>query len=415
MKKVFAAMVIAIYMFVGAACMQPQHARAEGGVPFAAARDITKSCTLEVNKGKKSYLTDDKVKTYWGPWPKGSWLEVRLPDGESAGHMILEWFHEPEAYLIEEFDAGGTLLRERDQDCTYKGIHVTYDLLPQTKRILLTVKSDDERISSIKVYSEGALPDTVQSWLPPYEKADVMVVSTHQDDELIFLGGTIPYYTMARGVRVTVMYTVSCGRYRRMEALNGLWAAGVRHYPEFINLKDENISSIDETLKHWGGKEHVLELIVERIRRYRPEVIVAQDLNGEYGHNQHKLTSRMMQPAIEAAADASQFPESYRKYGAWQVKKLYLHLYEENQIRMDWETPLASLGGRSPLDMAKIAYDEHASQHKYYQVKSGGKYDNALFGLVYSAVGPDVARNDMLENIDLTNDDAEAEAFPVTR
>ena len=128
-------------------------------------------------------------------------------------------------------------------------------------------------------------------------------------------------------------------------------------------------------------------------------MIVTHDLDGEYGHNQHKITARLMQDAIDAAADAARFPESAAQYGAWQVKKLYIHLYGENQVNMPWKVPLDELGGRTPLEMAQLGYAEHASQQKYFQVEDGGKYDNARFGLYFTAVGLDSGANDMFENI----------------
>ena len=174
---------------------------------------------------------------------------------------------------------------------------------------------------------------------------------------------------------------------------------GVRNYPEFINLKDKRVDSIQEGIELWGGQDHILEELVARIRRFRPEVIVTHDFDGEYGHNQHKITAMVMQAAIDAAADPSRFPDSAAQYGTWQVKKLYIHLYGENQVHMPWKVPLEELGGRTPLEVARVGYAEHKSQQEYYQVNDGGKYDNALFGLYFSTVGLDSGANDMFENI----------------
>jgi len=44
--------------------------------------------------------------------------------------------------------------------------------------------------------------------------------------------------------------------------------------------------------------------------------------------------------------------------------------------------------------------NEHASQLKYYAVKSHGTYDNSKFGLYFTTVGEDVEKNDFLEHID---------------
>lgn len=366
----------------------------------AKAQDITKKCTLKVSEGYRGRMTDDNVRSYWEYGHTGAYVGVKLPEGVEAGWLRIEWLFDPVGFDLIEYDAGKAVLRQRNQDDTFPNIYTLFELLPETRYIQLKMTAKDQKVCTLKVYSKGELPKSVQAWNPPVLKADVMVVSTHQDDELIFLGGTIPYYATALKKPTVVVYMTNCTRYRRNEALNALWVMGVRDYPEFINLRDKRVDSIKEAVSLWGGKERILELLVERIRRFKPEVIVTQDLNGEYGHNQHKVTARAMMYAIEAAADPTRFPESCDIYGAWQVKKLYHHLYKENQIMMDWETKLDSLGGYSPLKVAQIGMKEHASQLKYYSVKSHGKYDNAKFGLYFSTVGEDVAKNDFLENID---------------
>ena len=363
------------------------------------AYEITDECTIQVSAGRKGYLTDHKVRSYWGPWGVNSSVTVTVPEGVSPGAFMIEWYKEPKNYILCEYDAANNLLSQRTQDDTFCSIFSTFPLDSRTKTIELTIKSKNQMISAIYVYSAGELPPEAQNWEPPVDKTDVMVVVTHQDDELIFLGGTIPYYAVARNAATTVVYMTDCERFRRDEALRGLWAMGVRNYPEFLNLPDERVASIKAGLKLWGGESKVLGLLVERIRRFRPEVIVTQDLKGETGHKQHMITASIMKDAIEAAADPSRYPESYALYGAWQTKKLYNHLYPENQIVMDWETPLEAFGGLTALQMAQLGYEQHASQHHYYSVESGGPYDNSLFGLSYSVVGPDVVGGDMLENI----------------
>ncbi len=381
-------------------CLTLGLARATAEEAAVKAQDITKSCTFKVSEGDRGKLKDGNVRTSWSYDRSGAYVGVKLPSGVSAGWLRIEWLFDPTGFDLIEYDESVNVLRQRNQDDTFPNIYTLFDLLPETRYIQLKMTAKGQSICSIKVYSAGELPGSVQAWNPPVLKADVMVVSTHQDDELIFLGGTIPYYATALKKPTVVVYMANCTRYRRNEALNALWKMGVRDYPDFINLQDKRVDSIAKAVELWGGKDHVLEVLVERIRRYKPEVIVTQDLNGEYGHNQHKTTARAMMYAIDAAADPTRYPESYEIYGAWQVKKLYHHLYKENQIEMDWETPLESLNGYTPLKVAQIGMNEHASQLKYYSVKSHGKYDNALFGLYFTTVGEDVAKNDFLENID---------------
>lgn len=371
-------------------------AAAEGGK----AQDITKKCAIKVSGGEKGKLTDGSVGTVWGYDRSDAYVAVRLPDGVEAGWLRVEWLYDPTGYELVEYDAAMNEIQRRDESCTFPNIYSVYELMPETRTVQLQMTAKDQRIGNLVVYSAGELPSDVQVWNPPVEKADLMVLSTHQDDELIFLGGTIPYYATALKKPTVVVYMANCNRSRRKEALNALWKMGVRDYPDFINLEDDKVSSINAGIKLWGGKDNILSLLAERIRRYKPEVIVTQDLNGEYGHNQHKITARAAMYAIEAAADPAQYPESAQRYGEWQVKKLYHHLYKENQIEMDWETPLDSLNGYTPLKVAQIGMNEHASQLEYFAVKSHGTYDNSKFGLYFTTVGEDVAKNDFLEHID---------------
>ncbi|MBR1559520.1 MAG: PIG-L family deacetylase [Clostridia bacterium] len=374
------------------------------------AQNITKKCKFKVSEGSKSKLTDSKVSTSWTYDHSDAWVGVTLPDGVTPGAIRIEWLFDPTGFELTEYDASQNPIRTRTQDDYFPCIYMVFALDANTRSIQLKMTAADQGVGNIVVYSEGVLPAGVQTWLPPVEKADMMVISTHQDDEVIFLGGTIPYSDVVRGRPTVTVYMANCNRERRREALEGLWEMGSRHYPEFVNLKDEKVSSVEKGLKLWGGKENVLKEMVARIRRYKPEVIVTQDLDGEYGHNQHKIVAAAAQPAIEAAADPTQYPESYEQYGAWQVKKLYIHLYKENQIHMDWKSPQDAFDGESLLDVAKRGMAKHASQTKYFKVRDGGQYDNALFGLALSTVGEDVMKNDFFENIPLDSSAVETAA-----
>ena len=366
------------------------------------AEEITKKCSIRVsdNESDRGRLRDGNRRTRWTYSGSSAYVGVKLPDGVPAGWLGVEWLFDPTAFELIEYDIGMNKLRSRDQSATFPNICTMLQLLPETVYLQLKLKAKDQDICELHVYSAGSLPREAQLWNPPVEKADLMVVSTHQDDELVFMGGTIPYYAVARKVPTVVVYMTNCTRLRRGEALDSLWTMGVKDYPEFINLKDERVDSISAGVELWGGKEKVLEVLVERIRRFKPEVIVTHDLDGEYGHNQHKITARAMMYAIDAAADESRFPDSLKRYGAWQVKKLYHHLYKQNAIMMDWTTKLDSLHGYSPLKVAQIGMEKQVSQLKYYAVKNHGTYDNAKFGLYFTTVGEDVAKNDFLEHID---------------
>ena len=59
------------------------------------------------------------------------------------------------------------------------------------------------------------------------------------------------------------------------------------------------------------------------------------------------------------AANEDEFTASTIAYGTWQVKKLYLHLYPENQITFDWTVPLKSMNGATGIELAEEAYTLH--------------------------------------------------------
>lgn len=364
------------------------------------AKDITAKCSFKVSEGDMEKMFHSSIRRSWSYEHIGAYVGAKIPSSVQAGWLRFEWFYEPTGFELIEMDDNMNEIRRRDQSVTFPNIYTVLDLLPETRYFQLKMTALDQRICNMKVYSAGKLPKDVQVWQKPVDKADIMFISTHQDDELIFFGGAIPYYFVALKKPCVLVYMANCNRHRRYEALNALWVMGVKQYPDFINLEDKKVSHYDDAVALWGGTDNILKLQVARIRRYKPEVIVTQDLDGEYGHNQHKVTARAVKYAIDAAADPEQYPESAELYGTWQVKKLYHHLYKENQIQMDWETPMDELNGYTPLKVAQIGFEEHASQTKNYAVKSHGTYDNSKFGLYFTTVGPDVKKNDFLENID---------------
>ena len=363
--------------------------------------DMTKSCNIVVSQGKAKSLLSTNIKEYWYNKQAGATVTVQAPGAEDIGGLYIRWYQEPKGYTIDAYGHDDNLLSQKTDDDYYIGIVNFFPMEPGVSRIVLTMAEPEQKISTLRV-STGDVPfGTLQNWNKPVEKADIMVISTHQDDELLYFGGTIPYYNTVRGMNTLVMYMADCGRSRREEALNGLWVMGLRDYPVFLNMKDKQVKSIDSGLELWGGEDRIIRTLVEQIRKFRPEVIVTHDLKGEYGHNQHRITARLSQKAVDAAADPSQYAESASAYGAWQVKKLYLHLYKENGITMDWKIAYPELDGSTPSKVAERGYDQHASQHKYYTYRDGGKYDNAKFGLAFTVVGDDVEKNDFFENVPL--------------
>ena len=261
-------------------------------------------------------------------------------------------------------------------------------------------------LCSVQAFTAGALPDWVQVWQAPCQRADLLVLPTHADDEHLWFGGALPYYAGERGLAVQVAYMTNhwAEPYRPHELLNGLWTVGVRNYPVISDFPDLYASKASlESAKRVYDEEAVTAWQVELLRRFKPSVVLGHDINGEYGHGAHQLNAATLLAALECSADPEQYPESARLYGPWQVDKCYLHLWPENTIQMEWgQMPLSAFGGRTALEMAAAGFACHASQTLWFSVKASGANDCRKFGLAYTNVGPDEEKNDFFEHIELS-------------
>lgn len=375
-------------------------------VAFAAeANDITEDCKFKVCSSGRKYtlMTDKKYTSYWESNKiKTPWIAITAPEGKPIAGLYVCFGNMPESWEIQTSDDGKDWFTAVPGDTRF--LHA-YVALPQpAQHVRLAVTSEKKtalRINDLFMLSEGDLPDWVQVWQPTEEKADILFLSTHPDDELIFFGGAIPTYAVEQQRKVVVAYFTRSNTTRSSELLNGLWHMGVRTYPVIGNFKDSYAKNLKAAYKTAGGKGKVNEWIVGLYRQYKPEVVVTQDTNGEYGHKQHMMIADAAQNCIALAANEDEFTASTIAYGTWQVKKLYLHLYPENQITFDWTVPLKSMNGATGIELAEEAYTLHKTQASSGMsvTETGTKYDNRVFGLAFTTVGEDVRKDDFLENI----------------
>lgn len=375
-------------------------------VAFAAeANDITEDCKFKVCSSGRKYtlMTDKKYTSYWESNKiKTPWIAINAPEGKPIAGLYVCFGNMPESWEIQTSDDGKDWFTAVPGDTRF--LHA-YVALPQpAQHVRLAVTSEKKtalRINDLFVLSEGDLPDWVQVWQPTEEKADILFLSTHPDDELIFFGGAIPTYAVEQQRKVVVAYFTRSNTTRSSELLNGLWHMGVRTYPVIGNFKDSYAKNLKAAYKSAGGKGKVNEWIVGLYRQYKPEVVVTQDTNGEYGHKQHMMIADAAQNCIALAANEDEFTASTIAYGTWQVKKLYLHLYPENQITFDWTVPLKSMNGATGIELAEEAYTLHKTQASSGMsvTETGTKYDNRVFGLAFTTVSEDVRKDDFLENI----------------
>ncbi|MBR4333442.1 MAG: PIG-L family deacetylase [Clostridia bacterium] len=384
------------------------------------AQDITDQCKFAASPGKfkltRMYDRDYRT-AYMSNKQKTPYVELTAPKDSPVYSLYVCFAHK--TLIPWELQAK----RGRKWETVYEsaGTYAHEYVVLTDGEEALRVKSKAEKqsqliVNEIFAFGPGDKPAFVQIWEPTPEKADLLVIAAHPDDEILFFGGTIPTYAVERGLNVVVAYmtngTTKDGiTSRRSELLNGLWEMGVRQYPVVGTFDDLYSAKLDKGYSIWN-KTKTWQYITALYRQYKPEAVITHDVNGEYGHGAHRVCADAAQRCIAMAADANTYPDTAAQWGVWQVKKLYLHLYKENAVEMDWDQPLSAVNGRTGFEAALDAYQWHVSQHDASQKNpKTGKYEPFTveprdsdyscyrFGLAYTAVGPDMEKNDFLENI----------------
>lgn len=371
------------------------------------AQDITAECQVlpSMYGHIKEKMLDNGNMTMWETEPYGGHIEVITPAGKPAAGVYIKWGTDPlDTILQVPGEAEGEWVDVLSCNDGWQNQYIAFPEPLEHFRVKTQRRDVKMYVIKFQVLSEGTLPDWVQVWQPFEGKADLMVLVAHPDDELLFMGGVIPYYNTVAGKKVIVCYLVDMDGFRKVELLDGLWHCGVRHYPEMPGETFKNYvnNTRKEMVRKWG-EERLLGHVSMLLRKYRPDVIVTHDVNGEYGHGAHKACCWAVQQCVTLAADESKYADSLAAYGPWQVKKAYIHLFKgtEGQIDFDWRQPMEAFGGKTIHQVTDEAFQLHRSQAASgkYVVEDFGRYDNSLFGLYFTMVGPDTGRNDLFENL----------------
>lgn len=350
--------------------------------------NINDLCSIVLdNENYKIRYTRDEVWTSTVAVHNGKGFTISLPDGLPSPSLFLRWHSAPVSYTICQYDASENLLASVTDDIAM--LEQRYILNPGCKTVKMTIEGNGS-LSELYVYGqEQDVPTAAQVWSSPKEKADLLMVVAHPDDEIVMMGGLLPTYAGEEGLQVQVVYMKANAKIRQYEALQGLKANHVSRCPLFLNVYDSNEKAVDSVIR-----------LVRLIRQIQPEVIVTHDFNGEYNKLAHKQTAASVSVAVEYAADPHYDPESALEFGPWKTKKFYVHLYPENQLKLDLDTPLPSFGGKTAFEAAQESYSCHKSQRdKWLDIMTSNEYDCRLYGLVSSTVGPDIEKNSLFENI----------------
>ena len=357
--------------------------------------------------------------------PTGASLTLSAEEGISGLYFIFDLPYESVTLTEDErtvtADTGGILH-------FYLDVEKALGRLPQSLQV--TFSSGEAQVNELRIFSPGKLPDWVEQWNKiPQGGADLLLLSTHGDDEQLFFAGLLPWYAAQQGKRVQVVYFTdhrNITSIRVHEMLRGLWAVGVRDYPVFGDFPDYYTFDMEDAYSFYEeegfSRDALLDFVTRQLRYYRPLVAVGHDEKGEYGHGMHQLTADLLKKAVEVSADSDRFPDSAQEYGVWQVPKTYLHLYPENQITLNWDIPMDAFGGKTAYEVTKeLGFPCHESQVSdfawYFQGADRAadveRYSPCFYGLWHSTVGSDTAGDDFFENLAPVEAPTEAPTEPV--
>ena len=172
------------------------------------------------------------------------------------------------------------------------------------------------RLLAIAILSWGGLAAApaaaVHPWLPAPAQVDLLVISCHPDDEGLFFGGLLPYYTQVLQKNVLLISMTSgdggsdrrdvppdqrlsgaaLAELREQELAEAAWRYGLRHEPIYGRFRDGGGAS------DWAADPRdPAQWLAEQIALYRPAVVAGHEILGEYGHNDHRATGRAMSAA----------------------------------------------------------------------------------------------------------------------
>ncbi len=386
---------------------------------FVHAEDITSSSVILVNNTKKSNIIDNKENTYI-KISKGIKITISN-DIDIDGIYIIYELKSVNGII----NANGKELKIGQNGFLHEYIDI-YNNLGNIKELSITY-DDNAKIAEIYVFSKGDLPEYVEVWDTPLKEADLLLFSTHSDDEQLFFAGLMPTY-IDKGAKIQVVYFTNHNDNpkRLHEQIHGLYTVGIRNYPIIGFVPDKWSTTLEQAITNLNEdgytEEDTLKFEVENIRRFKPLVVVGHDEAGEYSHGQHILNTHVLESAILKTNDKSYDIDSYNKYGGWEVSKVYLHLYNENKIALDYDIPLESFNGKTAYEVSKEGFSKHYSQQftwftkwltgvndkgegtPYNSVKEITKYSPCEYGLYYTTVGEDENKNDMFENLTLRKD-----------
>ena len=202
-------------------------ARAEGeDVPTQSTEPDARSLSITIKESREvgaKKLRDGRYSTR-NSYKAGDTITVTCEE-EMAG-VYIQWGSEVKPYRL--------IYGGHEESHGENGfLHDYVKLAERAKEVVFQLDSD-MYICESYACSAGKLPADVQVWEPTLKEADILVLSTHADDEILFMGGVLNIYGGQEKYRVQVAYMCehwtysSSSHIREHERRDGLRCSGLR-------------------------------------------------------------------------------------------------------------------------------------------------------------------------------------------
>lgn len=174
-------------------------------------RQVNRSCRIYFANGTElaSRLNDGRLLTEVNGAEAVEHTFYIDPNGQTVDAVCVQYGEHILPYVVQAQDAQG----DWQQIGAYTGDYAQgYAAFPaRSQRFRLVFARDGEKLPlslrQINVFTPGDIPAIeAREWQPSCEKADLLLIVAHPDDELLWFGGALPTYAGERGMAVQVMY-----------------------------------------------------------------------------------------------------------------------------------------------------------------------------------------------------------------
>lgn len=192
------------------------------------------------------------------------------------------------------------------------------------------------------------------------DELTIMAVHAHPDDEVIGTGGILARYA-AEGIRTVL---VTCTNGEQGDGPGGVKPGQDGH--DEAAVAEQRLAELRESVAHlgihhlellgyqdsgmdgWDGNHHpdafrnvpvdeAAARVVELMERYRPQVVVTYDENGNYGHPDHIQAHRVAVAATEASGIPSKL--YYTAVPRGRIREMFEYMRQIGAAPADFSLP----------------------------------------------------------------------------